>query len=242
MAAYPYSTCPAYQEKSQEKIRTPSECQASREDRTRRARAEQCHCYTESLTNRHEVVSQSVAQEQRPTCERMGAQQVAETRGGAHASKHWYGTRQIISSATRTLPSGVTSRGDLPATAQPAPGQSPLPTSLASSSFPSPPRSPHLLCLLLSPSPRARTIGFLITHPTETVLCSHTTPLLPLQGRPARPLAASSRLESVPAWCVDRPRVPTPAASHGGGGGSSTPRWAGGTRVVRASRREGVLL
>lgn len=123
-----------------------------------------------------------------------------------------------------------------------APGQSPLPTSLASSSFPSPPRSPHLLCLLLSPSPRARTIGFLITHPTETVLCSHTTPLLPLQGRPARPLAASSRLESVPAWCVDRPRVPTPAASHGGGGGSSTPRWVGGTRVVRASRREGVLL
>lgn len=168
---------------------------------------------TATLTNRHEVVSQSVAQEQRPTCERMGAQQVAETRGGAHASKHWYGTRQIISSATRTLPSGVTSRGDLPATAQPAPGQSPLPTSLASSSFPSPPRSPPPALPASFPlptlsSPRARTIGFLITHPTETVLCSHTTPLLPLQGRPARQLAASSRLESVPAWCLDRPRPP----------------------------------
>lgn len=120
--------------------------------------------------------------------------------------------------------------------------------------FPSLPRSPTCSACFFPPPhsllptrahhhPSPSGLGFLITHPTETVLCSHTTPLLPLQGRPARPLAASSRLESVPAWCFDRPRVPTPAASHGGGGGgSSTPRWAGGTRVVRASRREGVLL
>ena len=163
------------------------------------SRAEQCHSYG---TDKPAQVCVRVGAQQ--VCvPRRGGVKVAETR---HASTS---TRQIISRrpATRTLPSGVTSRGDLPATAR-APGQSPPPTSLL----------PLLLLLLfphpcffpLPPSPSLShptlLLGFLIIRPTETVVPSSYC-----KARPSDP-----PLPRVSGSCL--------VADSRGGGGSPAPR------------------